>query len=271
MRLTCLIDNCVQHGSALWGEHGLSFLVETEAARVLWDTGQSGTVLVHNLEALKLGQVPLTALALSHGHRDHTGGLERVLGAQPGIPLYGHADLLRPRYSTRENADKGVPISPPDLSCRADPRLSEEPQEIVPGIRTSGDIQPRPYPMGASPSHAIRLGGQWVPDPYHDDQALVLEVAGGVVLLCGCCHAGLRNTLATLRRQTDAPLVAVVGGTHLGSADAAELQAIIEVLQNEGAPALYLNHCTGVRAIQVLAQAFGERVAPCPAGMVITF
>lgn len=272
MRLTCLIDNCVQHGSALWGEHGLSFLIETETARVMWDTGQSGTVLAHNLEALKLAELPLTALAISHGHRDHSGGLEQVLAAWPGIPLYGHADLLRPRYSTRDHADnRGVSISPPDLSCRADLHLSEEPQEIAPGVRTIGNIDPRPYPLGASPNHAIRLGGQWVPDPYRDDQSLVLEVAGGVVLLCGCCHAGLRNTLAAMRRQTDAPLVAVLGGTHLANADAAEMQAIVEALHEEGAPPLYLNHCTGVRAIQVLAGVFGERVAPCPAGTVITF
>jgi 7,8-dihydropterin-6-yl-methyl-4-(beta-D-ribofuranosyl)aminobenzene 5'-phosphate synthase len=271
VQLTCLIDNCVQHSSALWGEHGLSFLIETETARVLWDTGQSGTVLAHNLEALKLRELPLTALALSHAHYDHTGGLEQVLAAQPGIPLYGHADLLRPRYGRREHVAIGMPIAPTDLSCRADLRLSSEPQEIAPGVRTIGDIQPRPYPMGASPSHAIRVAGQWMPDPYHDDQSLVLEVAGGVVLLCGCCHAGLRNTLATLRHQTDAPLVAVLGGTHLAGVDAAELQAIIEVLQNEGAPALYLNHCTGTHAIQVLAQVFGERAAPCPAGTVISF
>ena len=194
-----------------------------------------------------------------------------VLAAQPGIPLYGHADLLRPRYSTRDRTENtGMPLSPTDLSCRADLRLSEEPQEIVSGVRTIGHIDPRPYPMGASPNHTIRLGGQWVPDPYRDDQSLVLEVAGGVVLLCGCCHAGLRNTLAALRRQTDAPLVAVLGGTHLANADAAEMRAIIKVLRTEGVPDLYLNHCTGTRAIQVLAQEFGERVAPCPAGTVIT-
>lgn len=271
MRLTCLVDNCVLHGAALWGEHGLSFLVETDEARVLWDTGQSGTVLIHNLEALKLRDVPLTAMALSHAHLDHTGGLDQVLVLHPGIPLYGHADLLRPRYSTRDRDERGVLISPPDLACRADLHLSAEPQEITTGVRTIGDIQPRPYPMGASPSHAIRVGGQWVPDPYYDDQALVLDVEGGVVLLCGCCHAGLRNTLAALRRQTDAPLVAVVGGTHLAGVDAAELQAITAVLESEGPPALYLNHCTGTRATQALAQTFGERVAPCPAGTVITF
>lgn len=76
---------------------------------------------------------------------------------------------------------------------------------------------------------------------------------------------------AALLRQTAAPLVAVVGGTHLEGADAAELQAITAALDNEGAQALYLNHCTGLRATRVLAQAVGDRAAPCPAGTVIDF
>ena len=269
LRLTCVVDNTVPHGG-LWGEHGLSFLIETDAARVLWDTGQSGTVLAHNLEALKLRDLGPAALALSHAHCDHTGGLEQVLTAHPGIPLYAHADLFRPRYRL-DGGSIGTALSPTDLSRRATLHLSAAPQEIVPGVRTIGDIQPRPYPLGAGAKHAIRLSGQYIPDPYNDDQALVLDAPGGVALLCGCCHAGLRNTLAALRRQTDAPLLAVIGGTHLEGASAAELQAIIETLQNEGAPALYLNHCSGQRAIWVLAQAFGERVAPCPAGTVITF
>lgn len=269
MRLTCLVDNSVRRSAPLWGEHGLSFLIETAAARVLWDTGQSGTVLVHNLEALGQHTTPLTAVALSHAHVDHSGGLDQVLIAHPGIPLYGHADLLRPRYEQENLRSIGITLSPIDLSCRAEMHLSESPQEIAPGVRTIGDIQPRLYPLGASADHAIRLSGRLVPDPYSDDQALVMEVEGGVALLCGCCHAGLRNTLAALRGQTSAPLVAVIGGVHLHSADDAELQAIVEALRAEGSPRLYLNHCTGERALLTMTLALGSVVSPCPAGTVI--
>ena len=72
MRLTCVVENCVAPGSPLWGEHGLSFLIEAGEQRLLLDAGQSGDVLRHNMVALGLWQQPLHHLVLSHAHYDHT-------------------------------------------------------------------------------------------------------------------------------------------------------------------------------------------------------
>ena len=149
--------------------------------------------------------------------------------------------------------------------------LTDAPQEIVPGVRTTGRIAPRPYPAGASPSHVVRGDTGFMLDPYADDMSLVLQVPGGVALLCGCCHAGLRNTLGTLRAQTDAPLLAIIGGTHLADAPEDEFRALIDLLLQEHSPSLYLNHCTGERPLYALRAAFGERVHPCPAGTTLAF
>lgn len=273
MRLTCLVDNCVIYGSALWGEHGLSFLIETGEGNVLWDTGQSGTVLEHNLQALDLQRVPLTAAALSHAHLDHTGGLSLLLDKHPGLPIYAHRDLFVDRYSRREGVERpiGMPWKRQELEAQASFRLSDAPQEIVSGVWTTGGIHRRPYPQGASPSHMMRKNGKLVPDEYLDDLSLVLHAEGGIVLLCGCCHAGLRNTLATVRERYDEPLLAIIGGTHLAQADDAELGALVETLSAEGTPRLYLNHCTGEGALLALSRAFGQRVARCPVGKVLEF
>lgn len=273
MRLTCLVDNCVALGSALWGEHGLSFLIQTEDGNVLWDTGNSGTVLLHNLHQLELDTLPLAAVALSHAHYDHTGGLAEVLARHPRLTVYAHEAIFGERYARRDDAITAIGLASrrEELVSKGTFALHRTPQEILPDVRSTGGIAPRPYPPGASRHHLMAQEGALVPDGYLDDMSLVLQVHGGIVLLCGCCHAGLRNTLAVVRRQYDEPLVAILGGTHLARATEAELAALSETLRTEGCPKLYLNHCTGERALRVLWKAFGERVMPCPAGTTIEF
>jgi 7,8-dihydropterin-6-yl-methyl-4-(beta-D-ribofuranosyl)aminobenzene 5'-phosphate synthase len=273
MRLICVTDNCVARGSSLWGEHGLCFWVETDQGAVLWDTGQTATVLFHNLRALSLEDRAVVALGLSHAHYDHTGALTAFLERHPGMQVYGNASLFEPRYARSGERVRaiGLPGVPDDWHALAAFSLSDAPQEILPGVRTTGCIAPRPYPQGSSPHHVVERSGDLRPDPYGDDMSLVLQVTGGIVLLCGCCHAGLRNTLATLRAQTRKPLLSIIGGTHLADAEDGEFTALIEVLKREGSPRLHLNHCTGERAIYALHAAFGERVSPCPAGTTITF
>jgi len=273
MKLTCLVDNAVQRHSAFRGEHGLAFLVESEEGRVLFDTGASGAVLLHNMEVAGVPPESISAVALSHAHWDHTGGLSALLEQRPGLPVHAHPDVLQERFSRRSGSmqAKGLPLAPEVLRQRADLRLSDAPQEILPGIWTTGEISDRSEPEGRSPHHFVRDEEGWASDPYRDDMALVLKESQGVVLVCGCCHAGLLNTLSHMRQAFGRDPMAVIGGTHLVSADEAHLRRLVGVLRRMGPPDLYLNHCTGQTAYVVLAQAFGGRVAPCPAGTVLEF
>ena len=275
MKIECLVDNTVQQGSRLWGEHGLAFVIESDAGRLLFDTGASGIVLLHNLEAASVATDSIGALAISHAHRDHSGGLPALLERRPGLPLYANADLLRERYARRDGSSAptsiGLTIDPASLAGKAELHLSFHPQQVMSGIWTTGEIAMRAEPLGSSPSHVIREGEAWVPDAYRDDMALVLDTASGPVLVCGCCHAGLLNTLAHVKRVFGVSPSTVVGGTHLVSADARHLAHVVEALQRQDPPALFLNHCTGPAAYVALAVAFGDRVAPCPAGTVLEF
>lgn len=280
MRVTCVVDDAVCDHSPFWGEHGLAFLIETESGRVLFDTGQSGTVLLHNLELLGIEPKAINALAISHAHYDHTGGLPALLDRRSvgdlrptGIPFHAHPDLFHERFSRREGAIKsvGLPLEREALEQRLTLQLSAEPTEILPGVWTTGEITDRAEPEGRSAHHLVRGMEGWEPDPYRDDMALVLETGSGLVVLCGCCHAGLLNTLAHVRRTFGTDITTVAGGTHLLHADGAHLRHVIKVLRDLGMPRLYLNHCTGQRAYVTLAQAFGEKVAPCPAGTRLSF
>ena len=271
MKVTCIVDNAVQRSSPFWGEHGLAFLIETEAGRVLFDTGQSGTVLLHNLEALDVDPATIDALAISHAHYDHSGGLPALLErVRPGIPLYANADLLRERFSRREEELRsiGLSLTRDELAARLTLRLSETPQEILPGVWTTGEITSRPEPEGRSARHLVREGDTFVPDPYRDDMALVLEMSNRLVLLCGCCHAGLLNTLAHVQRTFERSIAVIAGGLHLTSADADHLGRVCKVMvETESVQRIYPNHCTGEAAFVALTLTLGPSIVrPCPVG-----
>jgi len=273
-KITCVVDNTVQHGSLYWGEHGVSFRIETDQGCFLFDTGRSESVLWHNLGMLGGCPRDAKALVLSHAHTDHTGALITVLSQKPGLPLYASPDLFRPRFKLQNDSYKpiGLSVTQEELSQLADLRLSSAPAEVLPGIWTSGEISERSEPEGRSNRHRVLIDGGWQPDSYRDDMSLVIETQEGLVVVCGCCHAGLLNTLAHVQRVFQRRIVAILGGTHLVEAEETHLKRVIDVLRDTyDVPRLYLNHCTGERAYVALASAFDNRVNPCPVGTTLIF
>jgi 7,8-dihydropterin-6-yl-methyl-4-(beta-D-ribofuranosyl)aminobenzene 5'-phosphate synthase len=275
--LCCIVDNCVLRGSHLWGEHGAAFLIVTRDGQALFDTGQSGAVLIHNTSCMGIDLNRIDALALSHAHYDHTGGLPSVLEhCRSNLPLYASPDIFQARYARRgdELVSIGLQLDRETLMQRLDLRLSAIPTEILPGVWTTGVISERPEIEGRSFQHGILINDEWQPDPYRDDISLVIEHPQGLIVLCGCCHAGLLNTLMHIRRNFGQNILAILGGTHLASTTPSILASVVERLRtlNQGnPPQLFLNHCTGERAFLALSKQFGEQVQPFPSGLRLTF
>jgi len=276
MRLTCVVDNAVERSSPLWGEHGLAFLIEANGRRLLFDTGQSGTCLLHNLDLLGKRPGTIDALAMSHAHYDHSGGLPALMEhLQRGTSLYANPDLFRERFSHKQGKlrSTGLSLSREALAERLALRLHAWPQEMLPGVWTTGEILERPEAEGRSDYLLMREGEDLVADAYRDDMALVLERDDRLMLLCGCCHAGLLNTLAHVNRIFEMPIAVIAGGLHLTGITGDALRRTGDLLA--AMPALervYPNHCTGEAAFVTLTQSLGSSVVcPCPAGTVLEF
>lgn len=271
MKVTCLVENSVSRGK-VWAEHGLSLLVEARGGRVLFDLGESGTVLRHNAAILQADLAAVDSVVFSHGHTDHTGGMEVVAGLLTGKPLVAHPDVFVERFSGRDRHSIGLsPERGRTIGQAMRLHLDAAPREVVPGVRTTGEITARPFPEGRGKDHVVRAGDEYVPDPYRDDLSLVLTVRDGVVLVLGCAHAGVLSILAAVREQYNAPLLAVIGGTHLGAADRDTLRLVAREFEAIGSPKLLLNHCTGADSLFYLRYLMPDLVRPFGAGAQVEF
>ena len=274
VRLIILAENTAE-GRGLRGEHGLSFWVERDEKRLLFDTGQ-GLVLRDNGTALRLDFAQLDAIVLSHGHYDHSGGLDQVLAATThALSVFAHPAALLPKY--RQAGDDvrevGMPVFCREALSGANVTviLSREPADVAPGIRTTGEI-PRRHPQERSEERFCLDAAGQIEDPIQDDMALIVETAEGVVLLLGCAHAGLINTLDHVRDVTaNAPIRAVVGGMHLRNASPERMAWTLRELARFDIGQIIPLHCTGIPATAALWQAFPGRCRGAGAGTTLIY
>jgi len=276
--LTIVTENTVLgKGDALYGEHGFSLFLERPDARLLFDTGPAGVATLHNGPRLGIDFRAADGIVLSHGHADHTGGLLGVLRAMgKPVPVYGHPAIFSDRYSRRANGQityAGMPYKREALEgLGATFDLSGEFREIAPGIHLTGEVPRRRAFETGDADLFVRRDGALVRDPLADDQSLIVETARGLLLILGCCHAGLVNTLDHVQEVFPGrPIQAVVGGTHLGFAPAEQLRQTAAVLKRLGIRQVGLSHCTGLRAGAYLAGELGGGIEFCNVGYRATF
>lgn len=268
-QIICLVDNAA--GPGYRAEHGISFYLETGCLKMLFDTGQSGDVLLHNARAAGIDFGWLGLIVLSHGHNDHTGGLGKALTASGMLKLSAHEAAFHRKFVTRDGEQKeiGIPFKEKDLWQQCDIVLRSEPFHICGGLWTTGQI-PRITPFETPlPRFTEESNGRIQTDPFLDDQSLVIDTGEGLMLICGCCHSGPVNTMEHVKKTFGRYPSVLVGGLHMESADEHRTKETVSFIKKANCKKAILGHCTGQKFIDALA-ASGVEVVPLKAGMRIS-
>jgi len=224
-------------------EHGLSLLIEHAAERILFDTG-AGAALVPNARALGIDLGSITRVVLSHSHYDHTGGLASVAST---CPICVGGGIEAPSFSRQPDKPMhalGMPAASLSVLSSGNVTTTAGVAQVADGVRLFGPI-PRVDPLehvrGFFYDEACTM-----PSRVPEEQALLTDDG---VLVTGCCHAGIVNTVECVRSLApEIRIRAIVGGLHLCWATEDQVNRVTEYLNRLGLERLVLLHCTGEAA-----------------------
>lgn len=289
---------------ALLAEHGFSALVHfpDTGMNILWDAGVTRVALMENIRRMEIDPRTIQKIALSHGHFDHFAALSDLLGAMKlssdpkewsepvtpdrveawidskRIPLTAHPAAFRERWGLKDDGTKvGPNPSPPRMEWQAlgaKVELSEAPYQLSPGCWTTGYVPRKSFEKSGRPTKLLyREGGSFKPDDLEEDQAIVINVDGkGLVVLSGCAHSGIVNTVQYAREISGVDDVfAVLGGFHLARSNEAEIQSTIDALGALAPEVLVPCHCTGFKAMCAFAQQLPDAFIPGVVGATYRF
>ncbi len=263
MKITTLIENKLKEGEDLKIEHGLSLYIEADNKKMLFDTGQSGD-FIQNAEDLNIDLKDLDYVFISHGHFDHSGGLERLIKEiNPDFELYVGDGFFNNKYSLREDGDYKFTGNPFDASFLRDNKISttyvnKDITYLTENIMIFTNFKREEEFENTNQTMYLKQDGEYIKDPFLDEISLGIKTDKGLVLIVGCSHVGIVNIIDTITERTGMPIYALLGGTHLVKEDDEKINTIIDYLREKDMNLIGACHCTGKQGETMLEQQLEE-------------
>ncbi|MHA1199734.1 MAG: MBL fold metallo-hydrolase [Candidatus Heimdallarchaeaceae archaeon] len=277
VKLTNIVDKYVRPDREFISSDGLSYLIEIDGKNILFDTGDQGIILLNNMYLLEIDSKTIDMVVFSHGHWDHTFGIEDLMndrGDAPTLKLVGHPNAFKRRrvkkpilrilaYLKYRWYNLGFPKLSEEIMSKLDFVEVVKPYEIASNLTTIGEINEWKEKHSKIDKLTIEIDGKFIKDELLDDLSLVLKTKGGMVLILGCGHAGVLNICARAKEiHPDRKIEKIVGGTHLVAlTEEKDLEYVAQQLEQKyDKPQLYFSHCTGRKAIDYMKEHFGEDI-----------
>lgn len=271
----------------LLAEHGFSALIQTDdnEDRILWDAGVSKVALLENMRRMKFDVGTISMIALSHGHSDHYTAMTALLNemeltpegkewegavtqeeverliAESKIPIVAHPAAFRERWWKKDDGKLVGPFSAAPRqeweAAGAEVILSPEPYRLSQGCWTTGYVPRKSFEKSGRPTQSLyREGPDLITDDLEEDQSIVIHVKGkGLIVLTGCAHSGIVNTVEKAKGFTGVDTVyAIIGGFHLAKTKEDEIRQTIAYFKKEKPAYIIPTHCTGFKAISQIAR-----------------
>jgi len=246
------------------GEWGFAALVEAGEQKILFDTGARPNTVLNNAEELGIDLSEVTDVFISHHHLDHTGGLitlrKELMRKNPDALKRAHVapSVFRSRLYNETERNPMIAFKKEYEALGGSFVMHEEASEIFPGIWTTGPVNRYYDEKNWSSRGRMVIDGEHVPDYIPEDQSLIIDTPKGLVLVAGCGHAGIINTLKQSRDQIrNDSIHAAIGGFHLFRAEEEQLDWTGNMLKDFGLGHMIGAHCTGIEALYKLRKSTG--------------